>query len=392
MLERLRQWLGLERRSVDYADPALQYLYGGSRTSAGEPVSLERAAGLTSVWSCVALIAGAISSMPLVLYRRTEDGGRERYVDHPPYDVLRTRPNPAQSVVAFWEAMVTALLLRGNAYAMITRDDDGRTRALWYTSPDRVTVEVLKTGRVRYKVSPPAGAPLTVPEGQMLHATGPLSPDGVMGRSVVATFRETLGLALGTERYASEFFANAATPKGVLTSPGRLSPSALTNLRQALVDTQTTPGRRHRTVVLEEGMTWQAIGINHEDSQLLESRRFSTEEIARIFNVPLHMISGATSGSTMTYANAESRALDFVKFCLGPWLARIESAVNFSCISPLHRRQMYAEYLPDALLATDTASRYAAYKTGLEAGFLTLDEVRAKENLPALPERVPTLG
>lgn len=392
MLERLWAWLGVEHRDLTLNDPALQRLYGtGTGTATGEAVSVQRAVGLSAVWACVSLIAGSIASMPLILYRR-DDEGREKAVEHPLFDVLRLRPNPVQPVVAFWEAMVTALLLRGNAYAMITRDDDGRTRALWYTSPDRVTVEVLKTGRVRYKVSPPAGAPLTVPEGQMLHATGPLSPDGVMGRSVVATFRETLGLALGTERYASEFFANAATPKGVLTSPGRLSPSALTNLRQALVDTQTTPGRRHRTVVLEEGMTWQAIGINHEDSQLLESRRFSTEEIARIFNVPLHMISGATSGSTMTYANAESRALDFVKFCLGPWLARIESAVNFSCISPLHRRQMYAEYLPDALLATDTASRYAAYKTGLETGFLTLDEVRAKENLPALPERVPTLG
>ena len=130
-------------------------------------------------------------------------------------------------------------------------------------------------------------------------------------------------------------------------------------------------------------MVWQSLGISHEDSQFIDSRRFTTEEVARLFGVPPHMIGGPTTGS-MTYANAESRALDFVKFTLGPWLARIESALNFACISPLERRQMYAEYLPDALLATDTAGRYAAYKTGLEAGFLTLDEVRRKENLPAL--------
>ena len=94
----------------------------------------------------------------------------------------------------------------------------------------------------------------------------------------------------------------------------------------------------------------------------------------------------------MTYSNAEMRALDYLKFCLGPWLARIESAVNFACISPLERRQLYVEFLPDALLATDTAGRYNAYKVGLDAGFLTLDEVRAKENLPALAERVPAVG
>jgi HK97 family phage portal protein len=144
-------------------------------------------------------------------------------------------------------------------------------------------------------------------------------------------------------------------------------------------------------MILEEGLKFEPIGVSHEDSQFIESKRFTIEEIARIFGVPPSMIGADIKGS-MTYANAETRALDFLKFCLGPWLSRIESAVNFTCISPLERRQMYVEFLPDALLATDTAGRYAAYKTGLDAGFLTLDEVRRKENLPALAERVPAIG
>jgi len=138
-------------------------------------------------------------------------------------------------------------------------------------------------------------------------------------------------------------------------------------------------------------LKFDPIGVSHEDSQFIESRRFTTEEVARIFGVPPHMIGAEVQGS-MTYANAETRAIDYLKFCLGPWLARIESAINFACISPLERRQLYVEFLPDALLATDTAGRYGAYKTGLEAGFLTLDEVRRKENLPALPQRAPTLA
>jgi HK97 family phage portal protein len=186
VLKGLLAWLGWERRSVDYADPALQYLYGGSRTSSGEPVSLERAAGLTAVWACVNLIAGTIASMPLVFYKRTPDGGRERHLEHPLYDVLHTRPNPVQPVVTFWEAMVTALLLRGNSYAMLTRDDDGRVRALWYLNPDRVHVEVLKTGRLRYKVTT-GGQTQIVPDNQMLHVVGPMSEDGYTGRSVIAT-------------------------------------------------------------------------------------------------------------------------------------------------------------------------------------------------------------
>jgi HK97 family phage portal protein len=100
---------------------------------------------------------------------------------------------------------------------------------------------------------------------------------------------------------------------------------------------------------------------------------------------------GADSKGTMTYSNSETQALNLLKFCIGPWLARIESAVNFACISSLERRQMYVEFLPDALLSVDTSTRYAAYQTALAAGFLTVDEVRRKENLPALTERVPAV-
>jgi HK97 family phage portal protein len=137
-------------------------------------------------------------------------------------------------------------------------------------------------------------------------------------------------------------------------------------------------------------LKFQPLGISHEDSQFIEVRRFGIEEIARVFGVPPAMIGAEIKGS-MTYSNAETRALDYLKFCLGPHLARIAAAVNHACLSPVERRQAYAEYLPDALLATDTTGRYTAYKTGLEAGFLTIDEVRKKENLPALPERVPTV-
>jgi HK97 family phage portal protein len=382
-----------EMRSVilgPYAtgDPALTRLFGGGPTSSGETVSVDRAAGLSAVWACVTLIAGTIATMPLVLYRRTDDG-RERALEHPLYDVLHTRPNPVQPVVTFWESLVSALLLRGNGYAMLTRDDDGRVRALWYVNPDRVQVDVTKTGRLTYQVWT-GGSSTRVSDANMLHVVGPMSDDGYQGRSVIATFRETLGLGLALERYGGEFFANAATPKGVLKTAARLSQPARDNLTAALDAGHAARGRRHRTLILEEGLEFQALGVSHEDSQFIEVRRFTTEEIARIFGVPPHMIGADIKGS-MTYSNSELESLRLLKHTLGPWLARIASAVNHACISPLERRQMYAEYLPDALLATDTAGRYAAYKTGLEAGFLTLDEVRRKENLPAL-ERVPAIG
>jgi HK97 family phage portal protein len=275
LLEQLWQWLGLERRDLALNDPALQRLYGGGAgTASGEPVSVQRAVGLSAVWACVTLIAGSISTLPLILYRRDEDEGRTRAVEHPLYDVLRTRPNPISPVVTFWESMVTALLLRGNAHAMLTRNDDGRVRALWYLSPDRVTVEVLKTGRLKYKVSTPSGQ-TTVPAEQMLHITGPMSEDGYQGRSVISTFRETLGLGLALERYGSECFHNASTPRGVLSHPRILGDAARQRLRESLAAAHEGPGKRHRTVILEEGVQWQALGVSHEDSQFIESRRFT---------------------------------------------------------------------------------------------------------------------
>jgi HK97 family phage portal protein len=268
---RLLGWLGYERRSVDYADPALKYLYGASRTSSGEPVSVERAVALSAVWASVNLIAGSIASMPLVLYKRVGDDGRERFIEHPLYDVLRMRPNPVQSVVTFWEAMVTALLLRGNAYALITRDDAGRVAALWFVNPDRVHVDVLKTGRLRYRVTT-GGQTQTIQDSGMLHVVGPLSDDGYTGRSVIATFRETLGLGLALERYGAEFFANAATPKGVLTAPSRLSTEARNRLSAAVEENHTTCGRRHKTMILEEGLTFSPIGVSHSSSSRGASR------------------------------------------------------------------------------------------------------------------------
>jgi HK97 family phage portal protein len=379
MLDRVLRWLGLERRSVDYADPALRYLYGDARTASGEPVSVERSVSLTAVWACISLIAGTVASMPLVLYKRGANGARERYTDHPLYGVLHDRPNPAQNVTAFWEAMVTALLLRGNSYAIVSRDE-ARVTALWFVNPDRVSVDVLKNGKLRYKV---AAAGSTTSVSDMLHICGPMSDDGYTGRSVIATFRETLGLGLAQERYGSEFFANAATPRGILTTQARLSETARATLSNSIAEQHASPGRRHRTLLLEEGLTFAPLGVTNDEAQFLESRRFSTEEIARMFLVPPHMIGGDTRGS-MTYSNAETQALNLLKHTIGPWLTRIESAVNFACIPPLERRQMYAEYLPDALLMTDTQGRYSAYETGIRSGFLTINEVRRKENLPPL--------
>jgi HK97 family phage portal protein len=367
---------------VDYADPALRYLYGGvSGTSSGERVDVERAAGLPTVWRCVSLIAGTIGSLPLTLYRRGDDGSREKHVTHPLYSVLHDRPSPYMSSMTFFEALTTSVLLYGNGYAAVTKDDDGRTRALWFIHPDRVHVEPLKTGRLRYRVSNPDGSQTLISD--MCHVVGPLSADGITGRSVISSLRETLGSALAAERYSGETFANGLAPRGTLTTANRLSKDSREHLKESLEDKHTGRGKRHKTLILEEGLRFEAMSIDHESAQLIESRRFSVEDVARAFGVPLHLV-GSPDKSTV-YSNASQEGMHYLKFCLAPWLARIESAITLACIPSLERGRAYVEFNVDSLLSVDTKTRFETYSIALASGVLTVPEVRARENLPALP-------
>jgi HK97 family phage portal protein len=221
----------------------------------------------------------------------------------------------------------------------------------------------------------------------VLHIVGPMSEDGLTGQSVISAARETFGESLAQQRYGATFFGNGAAMGGTVTHPGRMTDVARESFRASLERQHGGVDRAHRLLLLEEGMKYEKMTVSPEDAEFVEGRRFSVEEIARLFGVPVHMIGGSRTG--MTYANSETEALNFLKFCLGPWLARIAGAVNYRLISPSERFRMYAEHLPDALLATDTAGRYTAYKTGLEAGFLTVDEVRRKENLPPMTSPPP---
>jgi HK97 family phage portal protein len=363
-------------------DRELARLFGGARTHSGVTVTTENVSGLSAVWACVTLVAGSIASLPLVLYRRAADGGRERFTNHALYEVLHTRPNLETSAVQFWESMVTALLLRGNAFAEVARSA-GRP-SLWFLHPDRVSVRRDSNERLIYDIQNSTRPAVTLATSDILHIRGPMSDDGLTGQSVIAAARETFGEALAHQQYGSAFFANGAAMGGILTHPGKMTKEAKEAFRAALLEQYAGPDRAHQLLLLEEGIKYEKVTISPEDAQFIEGRRFSVEEVARLFGVPVHMIGGARTG--LTYSNSETEALNFLKFTLGPWLARIASAVNHTLIAPSERFQMYAEHLPDALLATDTQARYTAYGLAIDKGFMTVPEVRRRENLPALTQ------
>lgn len=363
-------------------DKALAALFGGGPTRAGVTVNEHTALNLSAVWAAVTVIAGTVASLPLILYKRLPNGGKERFVDHPVYRMLHDEPNPEMSSMVFRETLQSHVLLWGNAYAEIQRDQAGRPLALWPLSPQQVDPFRDRTTRqLHYRVTNESGRQTLVEPDQILHVPG-LGFDGILGYSVVRKARESLGLALATETFGSTFFGNGAWPGLVAQHPGKLTPTASKNLKDSLNEALQGPKRAHNLIVTEEGIEVKKVGIPPDDAQFLETRRFQVIEIARWFNLPPHKLRDLERA---TFSNIEAQSIDFV-VDLRLWLVRWEQELNRKLIRPLERRIQFVEHLVDGLLRGDSASRTAVYASGRQWGWLSADDIRERENLNPLPD------
>jgi hypothetical protein len=195
--------------------------------------------------------------------------------------------------------------------------------------------------------------------------------------------REAVGLAMATEQYAARFFGNDSRPGGVLQHPTKLTPAAAERLKQSWEEAHRGLPNSSRVAVLEEGVTWQQVGIPPEDAQFIQSRRFQVEEIARLFRIPPHLLADLERA---TFSNIEQMSLEFVMYTLMPWLVSIEQRILQSLFAPDERETYFAEHLVTGLLRGDTASRYQAYQVGRLNGWLNADDIREMENMNPLPD------
>jgi HK97 family phage portal protein len=378
-LESLRSFV-LGPFNLKDANPQLKRLFGSSTASSGETVNEWTALNISAVWAAVTLIAGSVGALPLILYRRTGTDGKERYDEHYLYELLHDQPNPEMTAMVFRETLQGHALTWGNGYAEIERDQSGRAMALWPITPDRVTPYRESNGALRYRIGANYYAESPVPAAELdaadvLHIPG-LGYDGLCGYSVISKARNALGLTMATESFGSQFFGNGTRPGGVLQHKGRLSPDAHERLRTDFEAHYSGPNR-HRPAVLEEGMTWQQIGIPPDDAQFLNTRQFQVVEVARWFNVPPHKLRDL---SRATYSNIESQAIEFVVDTLTPWLVRWEQECNRKLIRPLERHQQFVKHSVNALLRGDIASRFSAYAVGRQWGWLSANDIRRLED------------
>jgi HK97 family phage portal protein len=320
----------------------------------------------SAVWACVNLIAGAISTLPLAAYR---DGERDPLPTLPP--ILR-QPSAGWSLPEFLYATLQALLLRGNAYGLIVdRAGAGLLPSqIELVANDHVSVTV-PNGTVVYRVDGQETDPASV-----WHVRAFTVPGAVEGLSPLGHARQAVGLGIAAERYAAKFFGESAIPTGILTSDQDIKPQRAEELQDRW--RARHQGKRD-IAVLGSGARFQPITIPPEEAQFLETTRANVATVARYFGVQPELI-GGESGGSLTYANVEQRALDFLTFGLRPWLVRLETA-----LSALLSSTTTVKFNAAALVRTDLLTRYQAHESAIRAGWKLRSEVRELEDLAPVP-------
>jgi HK97 family phage portal protein len=342
------------------------------------------ATGLAATWACVRLISGTAGSLPCAVYR-SENGIQSEAREHPLYRVLRESPNFDQTPVDFFRFVFASIELQGNAYAAIERRNDGSVYSLTPIRPDLVTVRRKGNGFLEYEWTED-GRRQVRDVADVLHIRGPMG-SALGGVSALSACRGVFSSAMSAEQAARETFANGMRPSGVLaTKPDEtLTGEQRDKLETILQERFVGSMNAGRPMLLDRGLTWQAINITPEDAQMLDSRKFSGEEICRIFGVPPAMV-GYGDKSSNWGTGKEVDVLGFIKFNLRDRLKSVEQSLQKQLLLPADRAAgLTVSFNMEALLRGDTEARFNSYEKGIRMGIYTRNEVRGFENLPPVP-------
>lgn len=354
---------------------------GGGPLDAGVPVNERSSMGLSGVWGCVGLLAGTISSLPFEIYQKDRAGRQAVLTHHPLYKVLHDSPNADQTALDFWDFITQSIELWGNAYARIDRLG-GKVIALTPVRPELVSVRREMDGTIRYRWTERSSS-YDLGEEDVFHVRGP-GGDPLGGMLTLSYARQTFSLALATNETASAMFRNGMKPSGILKFKDWLSSENRKVAETSMVEKFLGSSNAGRPFIAEGGVDWTPLSITPEDAQMLQSRGFSIEEICRFFQVPPVLIQHS-SATTSWPTGVEQQVLSFQKFTLRRRLKRIEQAVAKQLLSEADRvAGVRPKFNLEGLLRGDSAGRTAFYSSGLGDGWLTINEVRALENLPPI--------
>ncbi len=380
------------RRSIENPNVPLSsknivaFLRGGIGTDAGIAVDERTALMYSAVMSAVRIISESVAVLPIKVFRRLPQGGKQVQPQHPAHRLIHDQPNPDMTPATFKETITGHLLTWGNGFALIRRDDGGNVRELWPLRPDQTQAQRLETtGELRIVATVDSVAErrrlglrnrvTMLDPMEVLHIPG-LGFDGLTGYSPIGMARQAIGIALAAEQFSARFYKNGAWMGGVLEHPDLLGDEALDHLDESIKSKHSGAVNAFNPLILEEGMKWHQVGLPGEDAMFLELRKFQKREIASLYRIPPHLMADLEKGAS--FASLEQQSLDFVKHTLAIWLTKWEE----ECTRKLTQRSdTFCEFTLDAFLRGDIKSRFEAYEKAINMGLMSINEARDRENL-----------
>lgn len=369
----LKNWLSRKSGTViDTPDKLAAYLGAGYATDSGINITASNAMQISTVFSCVRVLAESIGMLPLSLHTDSE-GSTQKVQGTPLAQMLRDGPNDFQTSQEYKELIISHLCLRGNHYSYKNRVA-GRVVELLPLNPASVEPKLSSDWTITYKVTFPNGVVEVLPESDIFHVRL-FTLDGVHGLSPIEMARNSLALSRATERHGSKLFTNAAQPVGGFKTEKNLQKDQIAALKEQLNDYSGEGA--YKNLILSGGIDWFQTTMTSDDAQFLETRKFQKNDICGLFRVPPHMIADLERA---TFSNIEHQGLDFVRSSLMPYLTRIESRINKSLVS---NKSHFAKFNANALLRGDMTARSSFYTQMIQNGAMSPNEIRALEDMNA---------
>ena len=352
-----------------------------SRASSGASVTADTSMRVSAVYGCVSLIAGAIATLPLGVFQRTDEG-RDK-ADHPYWWLFNEQASENWTSSAAIEYLISSKLFYGDGFGRLIRANGGKSGKVigWEPlHPSRVQ-PMSKDGRVIYRITPSDGTPYTLTSDDMIHLPS-LGFDGLTSPSPITyAAREAIGTAIAAQEQSGQFFAGGANFDYALKTASKLSAEQLTQLKTSLLARAQNGGRG--PLILSGGLEPAQLSVNSKDAEILATRLFNVEEICRVFGVPPHMV-GHTDKTTSWGSGIEAQGIGFVRYTLQRHLTPMQQEINRK-LWPV-RERFFVEHITAALERGDLKGRYEAYRIAMgragEMPFMSADEIRRLENMP----------
>jgi len=339
----------------------------------------DQAAGLPAVGAAVRLISETIGSLPCIVYSG-EGPDREKAPGTLQWDLLHERPAMDSTPFDLFQDIAACIETRGNAFVQKIRDARGQVTELIVIDPDAVRVyRDSNTREKKFDIQAGGDRYVGLTATDILHVRGMTLRGGIRGISPIELHRNSIAMSYAVQEYVGRYFQNDAAPGMVIKVPGSLSNQQARNILEVWSQNHAGLRNAHRPSVLAGGADLEQVRVNLADTTAVDAQKFAVREVARMFNIPASLL-GADEGTSRA---PEDEAAAFLKFCLGPRLRRIESALRADQ-DLFGGTELYPEFKVDSLLRADTAERYTAYVAARQAGWLSANEIRQLENYPAV--------